>query len=163
MCKVQQSILEPNLHFFLQTCNQADSSFRQRFQIDSLKLKNRYKMNEQVVFLIPILAVIGNFAFLIIWVYTYLNTRHKERMALLEFGKDASVFHQLKNRNFTQPLKIGMASVGIGVGLILGHFLSLTGFPEVPAYISMILIIGGIGLILFYRLQPKEDVLVNDV
>ncbi len=97
--------------------------------------------------LIPIFAVVGFFATNILLIYMFFSSRHKERMALLERDKDASIFH---NNGMADSLKFGMVAIMVGLGILLGHLLVQMGMPEEIAYFSMILILGGLGLLGYY-------------
>ena len=101
--------------------------------------------------LIPIIAVGGFFTSVIVFVYMFFSSRHRERMALIESGKDASVFDSAK-REGKSALKFGMVGVMAGIGLILGSMLDRFGMEEEVAYFSMILLMGGLGLVGFYFL-----------
>jgi preprotein translocase subunit YajC len=86
----------------------------------------------------------------------YLQVRKKERMALLQTGKDASVFD--KGRKCGSPsLKYGLLLTGAGVGILLANILvSLNILSEDVAYFSMIFIFGGMALLVDFFLQRKE-------
>lgn len=105
--------------------------------------------------LIPLISIVGFFSSIIIWVFLHYNTRYKERMALLEYGKDAVVFkpHQTRRNN---SLKIGIVSFMVGLGIFIGDILEGLGMMSVPAYGSMILLMGGIGLVGYYFLMEKQ-------
>lgn len=114
--------------------------------------------------IIPVLAIGGFFASTIIFTYMFFSSRHRERMALIESGQDASIFskHFANNK---ENLKYGIVAVMGGLGLIIGDFLQSTGMEEFVAYFSMVLIFGGAGLILFYFLiqSKQKDGLVDQV
>lgn len=108
--------------------------------------------------LIPILSVGGTFASIIIWTYMHYSSRHRERMALIESGQDANIFHKTKKRALSNNLKIGIVAVMSGIGLVAGHFLQAIGLDEFVAYFAMVLIFGGTGLVVFYFLvQGKQN------
>lgn len=99
-----------------------------------------------------ILIVIFGFIFGIV----YLGIRRKERLALLEKGVDASFFISKKASSTT--LKFGMLSVGVAIGILLGNILEVsTRLQEEVAYFSMIFLFGGLGLIINYFLEKKEN------
>lgn len=89
--------------------------------------------------------------------YVYINTRNKERMALIEKGADASLF-TTKTRSYTNvTLKFGMLALGIGVGILAGALVATyTVLPEPVAYFSMIFLFGGLGLILNYLVEKNN-------
>jgi hypothetical protein len=96
-------------------------------------------------------------------VYLFLNTRNKERMALIEKGADASLFNTGKEvkpsswswSKFT--LKLGMLAMGIAIGLITGAILATAGvLDEVAMYFAMIFFFGGLSLVLFYLIDRKS-------
>ncbi len=105
--------------------------------------------------LIPIFGIVGTFAWLIVWVYMFYSTRSKIRLALIESGKDASIFFAQRQRR-TETLKYGILGVMAGVGVLFGELMKNVGLPGVVAYFSMILIMGGIGLVGFYVYLSKK-------
>ncbi|MBE9468932.1 MAG: hypothetical protein IMY72_11535 [Bacteroidetes bacterium] len=95
--------------------------------------------------------------------YFFYTTRNKERMSLIENDKDASIFFKSKKStdvkrvktNYT--LKIGLLLIGLGVGVVLGNIVAQYSLLVVQtAYISMILIFGGLGLISYYLIEKKN-------
>ena len=86
----------------------------------------------------------------------YLQVRRKERMALLQTNKDASVFKTGQKKE-SSSLKYGLLLIGVGFGILLANiFVSLDVLTEDVAYFSMIFLFGGIALILDFFLQKKE-------
>ncbi len=106
--------------------------------------------------LIPIIAVGGFFTTVIVWVYMHYSSRHRERMALIETGKDASIFETPKQES-KKSLKLGIVGVMSGIGLFLGSILDRIGMQSEVAYFSMILLFGGIGLVGFYLLTGRHQ------
>lgn len=104
--------------------------------------------------LIPLIVFASIFAV----IYVFLNTRNKERMAMIEKGADASLF-ATKKKNFRNiTLKIGMLAVGIGVGILMGSILdSYTTIDEEVAYPSMIFLFGGLFLVGNAFIEKKEQ------
>ncbi len=91
-------------------------------------------------------------------IYVFLNTRNKERMALIEKGADVSLFASKKRsfRNIT--MKIGMLAVGIGTGILMGSIISsYTQLDEEVAFPSMIFLFGGLFLIGNAILEKREN------
>ncbi|MCO6478075.1 MAG: hypothetical protein J5I94_15700 [Phaeodactylibacter sp.] len=106
--------------------------------------------------LIPILAVAGFWAAIIIWVYMFFSSRHRERMALIDNRMDAKIFSKESNRE--NSLKIGIVSIMAGIGVFIAYLLDKAGLPGVVAYFTIILMFGGAGLVGFYFLiREKEE------
>lgn len=113
--------------------------------------------------LIPIMGIIWPMLALIVFVYMYFNTRTKIKMALIQSGRDASIFRGSGNTvNRLRTLKQGVICVMGGIGLIIGSVLeAMTNMPEPVAYIASILLLIGLGLIVFYVYagrQPLEEI-----
>ena len=113
-------------------------------------------MNAGIVFIALFAAVFGV-------LYMYYTTRHKERLALIEKGADASLFNTGKEGSKTFinwskfTLKIGMLLMGVAIGIIAGATLSNMGIMNQDAmYSSMILLFGGLSLVLFYLIDRKK-------
>lgn len=100
------------------------------------------------------ISVFGSSSFI---AYLFFSSRHKERMALLEYNKDAKVFSAQSLSRFG-ALKFGMVMVLAGVGLLIAYFMTtLFRIPEEVAVFSMLLIGGGGGLLIYYYLTDKLD------
>ena len=112
--------------------------------------------------IIPVLAIGGFFASIITFTYMFFSSRHRERMALIDSGQDASIFsNQFLNNK--ENLKYGIVAVMGGLGLVIGDFLQNIGLEEFVAYFSMVLIFGGAGLIMFYFIaQGKQKEGISD-
>lgn len=103
------------------------------------------------------LAIIGVFGTIFTGLYLFFTTRHKERMALIEQGKEASIFYSNKRLIASGALKIGLLAIGIGVGIITGYLLSSMGMMEEPAYFASMFIFGGLGLLINYRITDRKN------
>ena len=95
--------------------------------------------------------------------YVYYTTRHKERIALIEKGADASLFNTGKEISRTGihwgklTLKIGMLFMGVALGIIVGAIMSNAGvLSEDANYPAMIFFFGGLSLVLFYIIDRKN-------
>jgi hypothetical protein len=99
-----------------------------------------------------VLIPISAFALVFGMFYLYITTRHKQRLALIEKGADASIFGMASNGKSGKywTIRTGLFFVGIGVGVLMGNVLANAGLLDPVAYISMIFIFGGLGLILFH-------------
>lgn len=95
--------------------------------------------------------------------YLYFNTRHKERLALIEKDKDVSIFAGPKVvRTYSVwkviTLNLGLIAIGVGTGILLGTMLyTLTGMYEEPAIAASIFLMSGIGLIVGFFMTKKMD------
>lgn len=109
-------------------------------------------MNEEII--IPV----SFFAFVFAMFYVYFTTRNKERMAMIEKGTDPSVFKtNVKVSNFL-TLKFGLFFIGVAIGVLLGNILyDMTNLEGGTAYVSMIFLFGGLGLVAGYWAQDKKE------
>ena len=105
--------------------------------------------------LIPILAVAGFWGAIILFVYMFFSSRHRERMALIDNRMDAKIFSRENNRE--NSLKIGIVAIMSGVGVFIAYLLDKSGLPGVVAYFMVILIFGGAGLVGFYYLIKEKE------
>lgn len=107
-----------------------------------------------------LIAFIAFFAMVFGIAYMHYNTRNRERMALIEKGADASLFHaknggdQYNWNKFT--LKMGMLAMGIAIGIIVAAVLAEAGvLAEGAMYPAMIFFFGGLSLVVFYLIDRK--------
>ncbi len=111
--------------------------------------------------LIPLVGTISVFGCLGFILYVFLRTRHKERMALIESGTDASIFK--RSRNIHANLKWGMLGVAIGIALFLGHFLEeYTSMDDGAGYFPLIFFLGGVALLIYYQ-RAKHDHIEEEI
>jgi hypothetical protein len=91
--------------------------------------------------------------------YFYFTTRNRERLALIEKNADPALFKVEPTNVFKKfSIKVGMLFVGASVGVLLGNILAVTTRLEEPvAYLSMIFMFAGFGLIASYFLARKVD------
>lgn len=114
-------------------------------------------------FVIPIVAIVMFHLSVIVFVVIYFSTRHKERMALLEYDRDASVFHRQRLPG-SGLLKWGLVLAFSGAGLLSGYMLEMIfDINEEVAYFSCIFMGAGLGLITFYRIANQKLKRANSV
>lgn len=86
----------------------------------------------------------------------YLSYRKKERMALIQSGRDASLLDHSDLGYGT--LKWGLLLMGVGVGLLLAEIIvKLQIMSEGAAYFSMASIFGGVALILDFMIEKNRS------
>ena len=90
--------------------------------------------------------------------YLFFTTRHRERMALIEKGADASLFHAPgKSGSYYRRLvvlNIALTCMGIGLGITMAIFLyQSTG--EEAVYPASIFFMAGAGLLASYFIGNK--------
>lgn len=102
--------------------------------------------------------------------YLHYSTRHKERLALIEKGVDASIFVRGK-REHAAPvwkiliLNIALLLMGVGIGIFIASILHYNlGVEEEVAYPGTIFLMAGIGLFTGFKLTLNlEDKEKNKV
>ena len=111
----------------------------------------------ELEFLIPIFFFAG--VATIFW--KYFDTRHRERMAVIEKGllkEDLKyLYTSVWKTNPYSSLKWGMLAAFIGIGIIVSAFISeffYTNEELVPA--GIIFLFGGLGLISFYLITKGK-------
>ncbi|WP_299577911.1 DUF6249 domain-containing protein [uncultured Sunxiuqinia sp.] len=108
-------------------------------------------MNEAIV--IPV----SFFAFIFAMVYVFLTTRNKERMAMIEKGTDPTIFKGAGKVSNFLTLKTGLLFIGVALGVLFGNILdNVTSLEEGTAYVSMIFLFGGLGLVAGYWMQAQK-------
>jgi hypothetical protein len=108
--------------------------------------------------IIAILLIFGAPPALVVLIYYFSRkAKHKERMALIEKGIDASIFIK-EETTFHKVLMWGMLIGGIGFGLLLGYILSVyTPMKQEIIMPITALLFGGLGLIGYYVYRKKTE------
>ncbi|UZD22442.1 DUF6249 domain-containing protein [Algoriphagus halophytocola] len=89
-------------------------------------------------------------------IYTFLTTRNRERLALIENGADAKLFNSGKKYSLGQfILNIALLAIGVGAGVLFGALFNTIGLEEGVAFTACIFICGGLGLLGSYFLNRK--------
>lgn len=104
-----------------------------------------------IVFFLTVAAIWG----------TWLLTKHKERITMIEKGLKAEDIKSLYERgtmrvNPLSSLKWGIVFVGIGLAVIIGMWLHEAYYVDEAIFPALIALFGGIGLIIFYVLAKKK-------
>ena len=88
-------------------------------------------------------------------IYVFLTTRYRERMSMLEKGIDPSFFASKQN-TASNTLKLGMLSVGIALGILIGSLLYKNNLlDKTTANFAMIFLFGGLSLILNFIINRR--------
>ncbi len=99
--------------------------------------------------------LVGIAFFAVVYGIFHLYVRRKERLALIDKGLTASIFNS--EANVAPSLKYGIFFIGIAIGFLMGEILSqTTHIDEGIAYLSMIFLFGGIGLVVYYFIAKKH-------
>ena len=135
---------EKKLQFFLMSCNLWAESLHPR-------RKNKQNMAETILVTLIIFSSIFGV------IFTFLTTRNKERLALIENGADAKLFNSGKKYSFGHfILSIALLAIGVGAGILFGALLRQNGMEDEVAFSSCIFIFGGIGLMFSFFLTRKN-------
>jgi hypothetical protein len=96
--------------------------------------------------------------------YMHYTTRNRERLALIEKGADASMFRigreQSERTSFGKVfnvLKVGLFLIGGGLGVVAGYLLDVAGMYPGASYTSMILMLAGLGLVVYYLIARRQE------
>lgn len=91
-------------------------------------------------------------------VFYYLNIKHKEKMELLKHGSGFDTKISLLVLKYS-VLSKGIFLISIGVGIALARILTVKfeALNDFSTYLIALLLSGGIGLILYYKIIKKEN------
>ena len=87
-----------------------------------------------------------------------MKTKNQERLRMIDKGinpeGDLSITKYRKQTN----LKNGILFISLGVGLLIGHILTITidKLDNFLTYITMLLIFGGVGFLINYSIIKKS-------
>ena len=92
---------------------------------------------------------------------SFVLTRHKERMTMLDRGLSPEDIKQLYERsagrfNPYSSLKWGIVFVSIGLAVVIGMWLREVTYVEEGIYPALIALLGGAGLIIYYMIIRKK-------
>ena len=90
--------------------------------------------------------------------YLFFTSRNRERLAMIERGINPKIFKKdYKQVSFFTILLLnaGLLAIGIGVAILLGGLLEMSGIHSDIAYPSCILIFGGIALFIGFNMTKK--------
>ena len=107
-------------------------------------------------------AIMTGFFFTTVAVWgSYIFTRHRERVMILEKGLSPAEMKALYERSSQRikplsSLKWGILLVAVGVAVLLGMWADATYELEEHIYPALISLCGGIGLLVFYLIARKK-------
>lgn len=102
-----------------------------------------------------LLVPIAFFAMIFGVVFIYLNSRSKERLALIEKNIDATLFYGERKERLTYwTLRLGALMLGFGIGLLVGYLLQTT-FDNNKLIAPPIFIFSGIFWIIEFIIEKK--------
>lgn len=88
-------------------------------------------------------------------VYVYYLNRHRERIMMMERGLDLSELSSRKSSRWI-ALKFGILLTGLAIGILIGNILyEYFGLTDIVSFLSMTLLFGGLGLIIYFLLETK--------
>jgi hypothetical protein len=96
---------------------------------------------------------------LVIW--RWVETRHKERLAMIEKGVSPADFKGISAREMFKPnplssLKWGLLAMFVGIGSFVANWLDQSYGYHDSIYFASMLIFGGFALIIFYFIAAKK-------
>jgi len=108
-----------------------------------------------------ILVPISMFLCIAAVLIVYFVVRHNERRAFIERGVTPAEMRDLESPHASRvrplsSLKWGLLAIFVGLGLLIGGLLDETYHFEEWIYFASMLISGGIGLVIFYRIASKK-------
>lgn len=96
--------------------------------------------------------------------YLFFTSRNRERLAMIEKGINPKIFqtdYQKVSFITILLLNAGLLAIGVGIAILVGGLLELSGVKEDIAYPSSVLIFGGIALFIGFKitmnLVSKQD------
>lgn len=98
---------------------------------------------------VAVLAIIGFFTALITGIVLFFRTRHRERLALIKYDKEASIFSKDKNPK-KSTLKWALLLMGAGAGILVGTIIDMIFGIEPGGTFASLLLFGGAGLFIYY-------------
>jgi hypothetical protein len=108
-------------------------------------------MEDLVPLILITIVSIAFFAAVFLGWYFFIQARNKERMSLIESGKDVSEIYQKRETKFPW-LKVGI----IFTGFSLGWLVSLT-YNNIPVIMGVIFLFTAISIIIAYFIDKPKN------
>ncbi len=100
-------------------------------------------------FVVAIIAIMGLSISSITAIVLFFKTRHRERLALIKYDKDATVFNKEKYPG-KSTLKWALVMMGAGAGIMVGFLIDSIFNTEPGGTFASLIFFGGAGLFLYY-------------
>lgn len=109
----------------------------------------------------PVLTVLIVFGSIGLILWRWIETRYRERIAMIEKGVSPADFkgvpvREILRANPLSSLKWGLLATFVGVGLIVANWLDRAYYFQDSIYVASMLVFGGLALILFYFIAAKK-------
>lgn len=106
----------------------------------------------------PEIVFISAVAGITLMFYVFFIGRHRERMSMIDKGVDANIFYTKRRNSISPTLKFGMLLVGVAIGILIGELLNnRVSMNRGTAYVSMILLFGGLSLVINFLIERNID------
>ncbi len=109
----------------------------------------------------PVLVVLTIFGSTGLIVWKWIETKHKEKMAMIEKGvspkdfKGVSISEMFRFSPLSS-LKWGLLSLFVGAGLMLATWFDQSMYMPDGVYPASMLTLGGLGLVVFYVIASRK-------
>lgn len=109
----------------------------------------------------PILATLIVFGSVGLVLWRWIESRHNERMAMIEKGVSPADFKGISAREMFKPnplssLKWGLLAMFVGIGSLIATWLDEVYNLRDSIYLASMLVWGGLALIIFYFIAAKK-------
>jgi peptidoglycan/LPS O-acetylase OafA/YrhL len=108
---------------------------------------------ENIAVLIPIVTVISS----VVLAYYIRKMIHHEKLAMIEKGVSPEFLAAKKRGQTSTSIRLGLLSIGVGLGFFIGYFLDYHYNMEEVGYFAMLFILGGVGLVISYLIEEKKE------
>jgi hypothetical protein len=109
----------------------------------------------------PILVVFIIFGSVGLILWKYIDTRHKERMGMIDKGMSTAELRgnpvPFFRPNALTNLKWGLLALFVGVGILTASYIEEQYGYEESVYPALMLIFGGVALIAFYTVAARKE------
>lgn len=109
----------------------------------------------------PVIVTLIVFGSVGLLIWKFLDSRHRERMTMIEKGVNPADFKGMSFRemfrfNPLSSLKWGLLAMFVGVGIMVATYLERNLYWHDSVYPASMLICGGLALIIFYGVASSK-------